>query len=74
VPSHIVSYSRICLLTQQLRSLRKRKVAVCEDLRRALNFGQDRIILVESEALVRAFSPDSILEPGLKTFRRLGPK
>jgi hypothetical protein len=30
--------------------------------------------LVESEALVRAFSPSSILEPGLKAFRRRGPK
>jgi hypothetical protein len=30
--------------------------------------------LVESEALVRAFSPDSTLEPGLKAFRRRGPK
>jgi hypothetical protein len=30
--------------------------------------------LVESEALVRAFSPGSTLEPGLKAFRRRGPK
>jgi hypothetical protein len=30
--------------------------------------------LVESEALVRAFSPDSTLEPGLKAFRRRGLK
>jgi hypothetical protein len=30
--------------------------------------------LVESEALVRPFSPGSTLEPGLKTFRRRGPK
>jgi hypothetical protein len=27
---------------------------------------------VESEALVQAFSPNSILEPGLKVFRRRG--
>jgi hypothetical protein len=26
------------------------------------------------EAFVRAFSPDSTLEPGLKAFRRRGPK
>jgi hypothetical protein len=26
--------------------------------------------LIESEALVRAFSPGSTLEPGLKAFRR----
>jgi hypothetical protein len=30
--------------------------------------------LVESEAFVRAFSPGSTLEPGLKAFRRRGPK
>jgi hypothetical protein len=30
--------------------------------------------LVESEAFVRTFSPDSTLEPGLKDFRRRGPK
>jgi hypothetical protein len=30
--------------------------------------------LVESEDLVRPFSPGSTLEPGLKTFRRRGPK
>jgi hypothetical protein len=30
--------------------------------------------LVEREALVRAFSPDSTLEPRLKVFRRHGPK
>jgi hypothetical protein len=29
--------------------------------------------LVEREALVRAFSPGSTLEPGLKAFRRRGP-
>jgi hypothetical protein len=29
---------------------------------------------VESEAFVRAFSPDSTLELGLKAFRRRGPK
>jgi hypothetical protein len=29
---------------------------------------------VESEALVRAFSPGSTLELGLKAFRRRGPK
>jgi hypothetical protein len=30
--------------------------------------------LVEKEALVRAFSPGSTLEPGLKAFRRRDPK
>jgi hypothetical protein len=30
--------------------------------------------LVESEPFVRAFSPGSTLEPGLKAFRRHGPK
>jgi hypothetical protein len=30
--------------------------------------------LVESEAFVRAFSPGSTLEPGLKVFRRRGLK
>jgi hypothetical protein len=30
--------------------------------------------LVEREALVRTFSPGSTLEPGLKAFRRRGPK
>jgi hypothetical protein len=30
--------------------------------------------LVEKEALVRAFSPGSTLEPGLKAFRQRGPK
>jgi hypothetical protein len=30
--------------------------------------------LVESEALVRAFSPGSTLEPRLKAFRQRGPK
>jgi hypothetical protein len=30
--------------------------------------------LVEREALVQAFSPGSTLEPGLKVFRRRGPK
>jgi hypothetical protein len=30
--------------------------------------------LVEWEALVRAFSPHSTVEPGLKAFRRRGPK
>jgi hypothetical protein len=30
--------------------------------------------LVESEALVLAFSPGSTLEPGLKAFRRRGLK
>jgi hypothetical protein len=30
--------------------------------------------LVESEALVRAFSPGSTLEPELKAFYRRGPK
>jgi hypothetical protein len=30
--------------------------------------------LVESEAFVQAFSPGSTLEPGLKAFRRRGPK
>jgi hypothetical protein len=30
--------------------------------------------LVESEALVGAFSPGSTLEPGLNAFRRRGPK
>jgi hypothetical protein len=30
--------------------------------------------LVEREALVRAFSPDSTLDPGLKAFRQRGPK
>jgi hypothetical protein len=29
---------------------------------------------VESETFVRAFSPGSTLEPGLKAFRRRGPK
>jgi hypothetical protein len=35
---------------------------------------QDQPSLVEREALVRAFSPGSTLEPGLKVFRRRGPK
>jgi hypothetical protein len=30
--------------------------------------------LVEREALVRSFSPGSTLEPGVKAFRRRGPK
>jgi hypothetical protein len=30
--------------------------------------------LVESDALVQGFSPGSTLEPGLKAFRRRGPK
>jgi hypothetical protein len=30
--------------------------------------------LVEREDLVRAFSPGSTLKPGLKVFRRRGPK
>jgi hypothetical protein len=33
-----------------------------------------RLALVEREALVRAFSPSSTLEPGLKVFRRRGSK
>jgi hypothetical protein len=33
-----------------------------------------RSTLVEREAFVRAFSPGSTLESGLKTFRRRGPK
>jgi hypothetical protein len=35
---------------------------------------RNRMTLVESEALVRAFSPGSSLESGLKVFRRRGPK
>jgi hypothetical protein len=31
-------------------------------------------LLVEREALVRAFSPSSTFEPGLKALRRRGPK
>jgi hypothetical protein len=34
----------------------------------------DEGTLVESEALVRAFSPGSTLEPGLKAFHRRGLK
>jgi hypothetical protein len=36
--------------------------------------GAAELTLVESKALVRAFSPSSILEPGRKAFRRRGPK
>jgi hypothetical protein len=31
-------------------------------------------VVVESEASVRAFSPSSTLEPGVKAFCRCGPK
>jgi hypothetical protein len=37
-------------------------------------FGYMCQTLVERETLVRAFSPGSTLEPGLKAFRRRGPK
>jgi hypothetical protein len=40
-----------------------------------VNYWSDSmVLLVDSEAFVRAFSPGSTLEPGLKVFRRRGPK